>query len=60
MKGFGLARLHKEGSPMHPDDLIPKMNCKNNLTDEQYKQMLARYNEYWEKEKANDGTGHRN
>lgn len=45
--GFGLARPKKEGSPVHPDDML----CS---TDKQYQRQLAAYEAYWGKEQDAD------
>lgn len=45
---FGFARLKKEGSPVHPEDMDwehpPGSGCKK--CEERYKKQLAAYKEY--------------
>lgn len=51
--GFGLARIKREGTPVHPDDLTWECNLEVcSLCKERYNRQLKAYNNYW---KGNNG-----
>lgn len=44
---FDLARVKREGSPCHPDDLTPNPNWTEEQTRKWYERQLKAYNDYW-------------